>query len=106
MRVRWTEGGRTVDQIRTLGFHGGDRIRVDLPGPAATATRTYDYGAYYDDSGAPGTAPVGGFAPALPPLYYTPPPARSRFYDPDESGPRPGGPPGSNNPLSLGVGLG
>jgi uncharacterized protein (TIGR03000 family) len=131
VRVRWTEDGRPVERTQRLAVHSGARIALEYAGageapagavaaayesePAAVETRTSNY----PPAAAP-ALPAQGEVRYQPPVYlpaaapafparrvfrYQPAaPAASppKYYDP---GP-PAGPPGSNDPMSLGVGNG
>src|SRR5262249_14362589 len=43
VRVRWTEGGRTVERTRRLGLRAGDRVSVDFAGSGSDETRALYY---------------------------------------------------------------
>jgi uncharacterized protein (TIGR03000 family) len=108
VHVRWTQDGLLVDRTQRLAVHAGDRIVLDYArsgsGIAAVAYETDSQtplpgvrtSGYYNP--AAGTAAPSGVEIRSEPAEEPKP----HFYDP---GPRPG-PPGSNDPLSLGVGDG
>jgi uncharacterized protein (TIGR03000 family) len=96
IRTRWTEGGRTVDRTQAITVQAGDRIGLDFTN--GSRTQPYSYGAI-----SPREENPGFFYPVLP---------RSSGLNPNvapasEQSPSKGfGPPGSNDPYSLGVGQG
>jgi len=40
IRARWTENGQEVVRDRQLGFHAGDRLRVDMLAPQQSQLQT------------------------------------------------------------------
>jgi uncharacterized protein (TIGR03000 family) len=112
VRVQWRDGERMVNWTQSLTVRAGDRIGLTYTRQGFGEVR-----AYVSEATSVGPAPVVPYAPAYnraaevtPAIRYIPiyrrapveAPQAPRFYDP---GP-PAGPPGSNSPLSLGVGVG
>jgi uncharacterized protein (TIGR03000 family) len=115
VRVRWTQDGRPVDRTQRLAVRAGDRVKLSYagsaaaePGPVQSSVSFYPPPEESPVAPAPmeirvlPAAPAGTEIRIVPtaPRFVVPPPPR--YYDP---GP-PAGPPGSNNPMSLGVGNG
>jgi uncharacterized protein (TIGR03000 family) len=116
-----SRGGKAVRVSRTVPVQAGATTAVDLSLPAdegrpagAAPADAGDVGERTSGPGAPVYAPA--YAPAPAPWLYRVPAAypyapasgyspAPRLYNPDDH-PRRGGPPGSNHPLSLGVGHG
>ena len=100
VRVRWMDGEDTVERTRRLTVQAGDHIGLEFSRHGLLEVRGMSSGQL---TASPAAAPA-----RIAPLYSREPAAPSapapapHFYDP---GPPPG-PPGSNNPMSLGVGNG
>jgi uncharacterized protein (TIGR03000 family) len=99
VRVRWVDGDGTAERTRTVRFRAGEQLALYFRG--AGFLEVHGYAASED--------PLPSLAPAVPaaapsPAYPVPaapePPRPYRGYF------ERGGPPGSNSPLSLGVGNG
>jgi uncharacterized protein (TIGR03000 family) len=100
VRVQWKEGEAKVERTRRLPVQAGDHIGLEFSRHGLVEVRGVSSEQLTAPAVAPArTAPLHNREPAAAPP--APAPAR-HFYDP---GPRPG-PPGSNDPLSLGVGNG
>jgi uncharacterized protein (TIGR03000 family) len=101
VRVRWADGGGTVEKTRTVRFRAGDQIGLYFEGAGFVGVQGYEAA----------DVPAASFTPAIPavvpaPAYRVPAAMeRPRLFRGDDYWRR-GGPPGSNNPLSLGVGNG
>jgi uncharacterized protein (TIGR03000 family) len=101
VRVQWRDGEQLVERTRRLAVRAGDHVGLNYAGRAFVEVRPYA-----DEAPPAAPAPVIRSVPAYERAPYErgpggPPPA-PHFYDP---GPRPG-PPGSNDPMSLGAGNG
>jgi uncharacterized protein (TIGR03000 family) len=104
IRVRWEAASRPVERTQRLTVHAGDRITLDYTGtngaiapaafeverPAGSEMRR----SFYPPAATTAAPAAVEFRPgsSAPPRYYEPGP--------------PAGPPGSNDPLSTGVGNG
>jgi uncharacterized protein (TIGR03000 family) len=98
LRVQWHDGDRLVERTRHLTVRAGDHIGLDYTGRGFVEVRGYT-------SEAPAAVPARALVLRYVPVYWPEPaqaPAAPRLYD---RGP-PAGPPGSNSPMSLGVGNG
>ena len=102
VRVQWKEGEDMVERTRRLTVQAGDHIGLEFSRHGLVEVR----GVSSEEVAAPAPAAA---PPRIAPLYNrepaaapSPPAPAPHFYDP---GPPPG-PPGSNSPLSLGVGNG
>jgi uncharacterized protein (TIGR03000 family) len=99
VRVQWRDGERVVERTRRLVVRAGDHIGLNYTGNGSVEVRAAS------DEAPAASPPVIRYVPVYYPLPASAPvsaPAVPRLYDPG----RPAGPPGSNNPLSLGVGNG
>jgi uncharacterized protein (TIGR03000 family) len=97
LRVRWTEGKRPVERTRRLTVRAGDTIALEFSGRGVAEAR-----GYADALSVPVPAPVYRFAPVL---DRGASPARAAPFS-EQSPSRGAGPPGSNSPMSQGVGNG
>jgi uncharacterized protein (TIGR03000 family) len=96
IRTRWTEGGRPVDRTHAITVRAGDRIGLDFTN--GSRTRPYAYGTISPRDDNPGS-----FSPVLPRSSGS----NQNVAPASEQSPSKGsGPPGSNDPYSLGVGQG
>jgi uncharacterized protein (TIGR03000 family) len=96
IRTRWTEGGRPVDRTHAITVQAGDRIGLDFTN--GSRTQPYAYGTLFSGDENPGS-----FYPVLPRSSGSNP----KVTPASEQSPSKGsGPPGSNDPYSLGVGQG
>jgi uncharacterized protein (TIGR03000 family) len=103
VRVRWEEDGDVVEKTRRLKIRAGEAVVLDCSGPGFLELRGYSAEAEADP--APVFVPAP-YVPATAPRAIERPAGEwPRPYSPDDH-PRRGGPPGSNHPLSLGVGHG
>jgi uncharacterized protein (TIGR03000 family) len=96
IRTRWMEGGRPVDRTHTITVQAGDRIGLDFTN--GSRTQPYAYGTL-----SPGDENPVSIYPVLPRSSGS----NQKVAPASEQSPTKGsGPPGSNDPYSLGVGQG
>jgi uncharacterized protein (TIGR03000 family) len=101
LRVRWTEGETAVERTRRLTFRAGEAITLDFSGRGTLELRGYS-----DASPDPVPAPTRRFVPPFVPSFdRSRSPANVRSFS-DQSPLKGAGPPGSNHPMSFGVGNG
>jgi uncharacterized protein (TIGR03000 family) len=97
LRVRWTEGERPVERTRRLTVRAGDAIALEFSGRGVAEAR-----GYADTLQAPVPAPAYRFAPSFDRGIS---PSRAAPFS-EQSPSKGAGPPGSNSPMSQGVGNG
>jgi uncharacterized protein (TIGR03000 family) len=96
VRASWREGNRTLERTKNITVHAGDRINLDFTG--GRSAQTYQYGAF-----SPNDEQYGPSYPLVPRRWgLNPNVAPASEQDPMNGF----GPPGSNDPRSLGVGQG
>jgi uncharacterized protein (TIGR03000 family) len=97
LRVRWVEANRTVERTRRLTIRAGDGIALEFSDRGVAEAR-----GYADALQAPVSTPVYQFAPVL---DWRASPTRAMPFS-EQSPSKGAGPPGSNSPMSQGVGNG
>jgi uncharacterized protein (TIGR03000 family) len=96
VRAQWKDGEGTVERTRRLRFRAGDTIALEFSGRGFLEVRGFS-----DALPGPQSTPA---RPSVPAFYRGRAPASAVPFS--DHSPMKGGPPGSNHPMSLGVGNG
>jgi uncharacterized protein (TIGR03000 family) len=111
LRIQWREGQKLIERTRDLTIRAGDHLTLSYvqygAQPTTPATEAAAPSSTRTESAPYYALPPAPMVRSLPSAEQFSPPAydRGRHYNHDGHYSRPG-PPGSNDPLSLGVGQG